>query len=112
MDFEILSYKYIAHFKDKVPKSPFDDLKRIKKIELPVDYFQFYNTVSSVLLEKWFLVDRLGDIATSVQLEKNYFTNLIDYYNNLKKLGMEYDKLNYDNCLDFLLMTVKGLQQQ
>ncbi len=74
--------------------------------------FQDGNGRTARLLEKWFLIDKLGDIATSIQLEKNYYTKLHDYYDNIKKLGVEYEKLNYDNCLDFLLMTVKGLKEQ
>ena len=74
--------------------------------------FQDGNGRTARLIEKWFLIDKLGDIATSIQLEKNYYTKLHDYYDNIKKLGVEYEKLNYDNCLDFLLMTVKGLKEQ
>jgi len=74
--------------------------------------FQDGNGRTARLIEKWFLIDKLGDIATSVQLEKNYYTKLHDYYNNIKKLGVEYEKLNYNNCLDFLLMTIKGLKEQ
>jgi Fic family protein len=74
--------------------------------------FQDGNGRTARLIEKWFLIDKFGDIATSIQLEKNYYTKLHDYYDNIKKLGVEYEKLNYDNCLDFLLMTVKGLKEQ
>jgi len=74
--------------------------------------FQDGNGRTARLMEKWFLIDKLGDIATSIQLEKNYYLKLHDYYNNIKKLGAEYEKLNYDNCLDFLLMTTKGLKEQ
>ena len=74
--------------------------------------FQDGNGRTARLLEKWFLIEKLGEIATSIQLEKNYYTNLDDYYKNIKKLGVDYDNLNYDKCLDFLLMTAKGLQAQ
>lgn len=71
--------------------------------------FQDGNGRTARLLEKWFLIEKLGEKATSVQLEKNYYKNLDSYYKNIKKLGIEYEKLDYSNCLDFLLMTVIGL---
>jgi len=74
--------------------------------------FQDGNGRTARLLEKWFLIEKLGDKATSVQLKKNYYKNLTSYYNNIKKLGVEYDKLDYSKGLDFLLMTVTGLRNQ
>ena len=74
--------------------------------------FQDGNGRTARLLEKWFLIERLGEKATSVQLEKNYYKNLDGYYRNIKKLGVEYDKLDYSKCLDFLLMTVTGLHDE
>lgn len=74
--------------------------------------FQDGNGRTARLLEKWFLIEKLGDKASSIQLEKNYFQNLDNYYSNIKKLGLEYDTLNYSNCLDFLLMTVIGLESE
>jgi Fic family protein len=71
--------------------------------------FQDGNGRTARLLEKWFLIEKLGERATSVQLEKNYYKNLDSYYKNIKKLGVEYEKLDYSQCLDFLLMTVTGL---
>ena len=71
--------------------------------------FQDGNGRTARLLEKWFLIEKLGEKATSVQLEKNYYKNLDSYYKNIKNLGVEYDKLDYSKCLDFLLMTVTGL---
>jgi Fic family protein len=74
--------------------------------------FQDGNGRTARLLEKWFLIEKLGDKATSVQLEKNYYKHLDNYYNNIKKLGVEYDKLDYSQCLDFLFMTVSGLNNE
>ena len=62
-------------------------------------------------MEKWFLIEKLGEKANSVQLEKNYYKNLKDYYANIKKIGLEYEKLDYKKCLDFLLMTVQGIDK-
>ena len=58
------------------------------------------------LLEKWFLMEKAGKKAISIQLEKNYFENLNDYYYNLKKSGLEYESIDYNKSLDFLLMTI------
>ena len=74
--------------------------------------FQDGNGRTTRLLEKWFLIEKLGDKATAIQLEKNYYKNLDSYHTNIKKLGVEYDKLDYSKCLDFLLMTVTGLKRQ
>ncbi len=71
--------------------------------------FQDGNGRTARLLEKWFLLEKIGIKATLVQLEKNYYKNLVDYYSNIRKFGLEYDYLDYSNSLDFLLMTVKGI---
>lgn len=71
--------------------------------------FQDGNGRAARLLEKWFLQSKIGDKASSIQLEKNYFTNLKDYYSNIKKLGLEYDQLDFSKSLDFLLMTVSSI---
>ncbi len=71
--------------------------------------FQDGNGRTARLLEKWFLLEKLGDQANAVQLEKNYFIKLSDYYRNIKKLGIEYEALDYRKSLDFLLMTVQSL---
>jgi Fic family protein len=74
--------------------------------------FQDGNGRAARLVEKWFLIEKIGQKATSVQLEKYYFKHLKEYYSNIKILGLEYDDLDYDKSLDFLLMTVSGLDAQ
>ncbi|MBP9151326.1 MAG: Fic family protein [Flavobacteriales bacterium] len=74
--------------------------------------FQDGNGRAARLLEKWFLTSKLGKVAASVQLEKNYYIHLTDYYGNIRKLGLEYEALNYGLSLDFLLMTILGLKSQ
>jgi Fic family protein len=74
--------------------------------------FQDGNGRTARLLEKWFLLEQLGNKANSVQLEKNYFLKLADYYKNIKKLGVEYENLDYRKSLDFLLMTVQSLDEK
>jgi hypothetical protein len=58
------------------------------------------------------LIEKIGKKATSVQLEKNYYKKLKDYYSNIRKIGLEYDDLDYSKCFDFLLMTVTGIDEQ
>ena len=74
--------------------------------------FQDGNGRTARLIEKWFLIEKLGQKATSIQLEKNYFKHLKEYYSNIKVLGLEYDDLDYNKALDFLLMTVNGIDEQ
>ncbi len=74
--------------------------------------FQDGNGRTARLIEKWFLLEKLGEKANSVQLEKNYYKNLKDYYANIKKIGLEYEELDYKKCLDFLLMTVQGIDKE
>lgn len=73
--------------------------------------FQDGNGRTARLIEKWFLLEKLGEKATSIQLEKNYYLNIKTYYNNIKKLGLEYEELDYKKSLDFLLMTVKSIKE-
>lgn len=73
--------------------------------------FQDGNGRTARLIEKWFLLEKLGEKANSVQLEKNYFLKLNEYYSNIKKLGIEYEELDYKKSLGFLLMTVQSLNE-
>lgn len=74
--------------------------------------FQDGNGRMARLIEKWFLIEKIGQQAVSVQLEKNYYKWIKDYYSNIRKIGLEYEDLDYTKCLDFLLMTVKGIDDQ
>jgi Fic family protein len=72
--------------------------------------FQDGNGRTARLVEKWFLTEKLGQKATFIPSEKHYFRHLKEYYANIRKVGLEYDELDYSKCLDFLLMTVEGLE--
>jgi len=74
--------------------------------------FQDGNGRTARLIEKWFLLERLGQKAITIQLEKNYYKRLRDYYKNIRKIGLEYNELDYLKSLDFLLMTVQGIDSQ
>ena len=62
------------------------------------------------LLEKWFLASKLGQNAWFIQSELNYWTNREDFYRNLNKVGFFYDKLNFENSINFLIMLPKALK--
>jgi Fic family protein len=74
--------------------------------------FQDGNGRTARLIEKWFLIEKIGMKAISVQLEKNYFKNLKEYYANIRKIGLDYEELDYSKCLNFLLMTIQGIDDQ
>jgi hypothetical protein len=52
MTFKILNEQLIQEFKESCIISPLEKLNQLKKEELTVDYFQFYNSVSSVYSSK------------------------------------------------------------
>ncbi len=54
------------------------------------------------LLEKWFLAAHLGEKAWYIKSEKYYYHHVNEYYKNLNRLGMFYDKIDYANA-DLLL---------
>jgi Fic family protein len=84
----------------------------IHLIFVKIHPFQDGNGRSARLLEKWFLIEKLGEKVTAIQLEKYYYLNLQDYYRNLKRLGVDYEFLDYNKAFEFLMMTAKGLLSQ
>ena len=61
------------------------------------------------LLEKWFIVEKLGDQFWKIPSEKYYKDHRDDYYENIN-LGVNYYELDYDRCLPFLTMLPKCLE--
>ncbi len=61
------------------------------------------------LLEKWFLAEKLGEVAWFIQSEKYYYRHVDQYYKNLNRLGMFYDQLDYANAEKFLQMLPRCL---
>lgn len=61
------------------------------------------------LLEKWFLGAKLGSKAWLIQSEKLYYQQHQQYYTNLRKMGLEYEQLDYEQSLPFLLMLPQSL---
>lgn len=68
------------------------------------------NGRSARIIEKWFLLEKLGSNAFAISLEKNYYQNLSNYYRNLQIVGLEYEELDYSKSLPFLLMTINSLK--
>ncbi len=51
----------------------------------------------------------LGEKAWYIGSEYYYYKNLQSYYNNLARIGLFYDELQYEKCLPFLLMLPQSL---
>ncbi len=66
--------------------------------------FEDGNGRTSRLLEKWFLAQKLGDKAWFLQSERMYYEQHQTYYDSIRKLGLEYDALNFSEALPFLRM--------
>ena len=60
------------------------------------------------LPEKWFLEKSLGR-RYGFQSEKYYYLHHADYYKNIRRLGMEYESLQFDHAADFLRMLPASL---
>jgi Fic family protein len=71
--------------------------------------FEDGNGRTARLLEKWFLAEKLGEKAWFVQSEKMYYQRHQEYYTNIKRLGLEFDLLNYSEALPFLMMLPEGI---
>lgn len=71
--------------------------------------FEDGNGRTSRLLEKWFIAQKLGTKAWFIQSEKNYYEQHQTYYNNIRRLGIEYEQLNYKEALTFLQMLPQAI---
>lgn len=83
---------------------------QIHLVFVKIHPFQDGNGRTARLLEKWFLLEKLGQDAVSIELEKNYYTNRKAYYNNIRAIGLDYDQLDYSKSLAFLLMSINSLK--
>lgn len=64
------------------------------------------------LLEKWFLSAKLGEKAWYIGSEYYYYKHLEAYYNNLARLGLFYEELQYEKGIPFLLMLPNSLKNK
>ena len=62
------------------------------------------------LLEKWFLAEKLGAKAWYLESEKYYYQHHAVYYNNLRRMGLEYERLDYQRALPFLQILLQSLR--
>lgn len=98
----------------------FNDIEMLKNSDLTIQETFYYasfihlvflkihpfadgNGRSARLLEKWFLAQKLGQKAWFLPSEKYYYDNIKSYYKNIH-IGLDYESLNYDRILPFLLM--------
>lgn len=61
------------------------------------------------LLEKWFIVNKLGETAWYIPSELYYYDHLQQYYDSLARVGLFYGDLKYDKGIPFLLMLPESL---
>ena len=74
--------------------------------------FEDGNGRTARLIEKWFLAQKLGPKAWFMQSERNYYTQHDAYYSNIRRLGLEYDTLDYSQALPFVLMLPGAIEVQ
>ncbi len=65
--------------------------------------FRDGNGRTARLMEKWFVAEKLGKNYWKIPSEEYYKTNQAKYYETIN-LGVNFYMLNYDKCLDFLVM--------
>ncbi len=56
------------------------------------------------LMEKWFLVSKLGKDAWSINSEKLYLKRNKSYHKNINRIGKSYETINYNYSIPFLKM--------
>lgn len=123
--------EYIAATPDKVKtemKKLYADIETLLATELSFEEVLFFasmlhlvfvkihpfedgNGRASRLLEKWFVAQKLGDKAWFIQSERNYYEQHQTYYNNIRRLGLDYEELKYSEALPFLQMLPMCLNQ-
>lgn len=121
--------EYVATTPDKVESEMqrfYKDLDLLMKTDLSFEETFFYasmlhlvfvkihpfddgNGRTARLIEKWFIAQKLGNNAWFLQSEKNYYDNHQTYYNNIRRLGLDYEELNYDEAMAFLQMLPRAI---
>ena len=81
----------------------------IHAVFVAIHPFSDGNGRAARLLEKWFIAAHLGEKAWYIKSEKYYYHHVNDYYKNLNRLGMFYEKIDYSKADLFLQMLPKSI---
>jgi len=117
IQFEAAPYSIVENEMEKL----WEDISELLKLKLSNEEIFYYasyihivfvnihpfndgNGRAGRLLEKWFLSMFLGETAWYIQSEKYYYHHVNDYYKNLNRLGIFYEKLDYASADKFLQM--------
>ncbi len=117
IQFEAAHFKMVASEMDKL----WDDIAILLEKDLSIEEIFYYasfihaafvsihpfndgNGRAGRLLEKWFLSQKLGEVAWYIQSEKYYYHHVNEYYKNLQRIGMFYDKIDYEKASQFFQM--------
>ncbi|MCK4663481.1 MAG: Fic family protein [Bacteroidales bacterium] len=65
--------------------------------------FRDGNGRAARLLEKWFIAEKLGKNFWKIPSEEYYKNNQEEYYKTIN-IGVNFYELNYDKCINFLIM--------
>ena len=83
MEFKILTQSLLLRNVDLSEAEMFYYAALIHLVFLKIHPFQDGNGRTARLIEKWFLMEKIGPKATAIQLEKNYYKQLDKYYHCL-----------------------------
>lgn len=115
---------YVAAEPDKIfPKMAklYHDIKTLLDEQLTIEEVFYYaamihlvfvkvhpyedgNGLTARLVEKWFMAQKLGSTAWHIQSEKNYFDNRQLYFDAIRKLGIDFNDIDFGQSLPFALL--------
>ncbi len=84
----------------------------IHLVFIKIHPFEDGNGRTARLLEKWFLAQKLGPKAWFIQSERYYYEQHQVSYHNIRKLGLEYETLQYSAALPFVQMLPQSLNYE
>jgi Fic family protein len=103
-----------------------EDIEQLQKAKLSTEEIFYYaalihavfvaihpfndgNGRAARLLEKWFLAEYLDEKAWCIKSEKYYYHHINDYYRNLNRMGLFYEKIDYSKADLFLQMLPQSI---
>ncbi len=81
----------------------------IHAVFVAIHPFNDGNGRAARLLEKWFLATHLGEKAWYIKSEKYYYHHVNEYYMNLNRMGMFYEKIDYSKADLFMQMLPQSI---